>query len=282
MSDLCDLTLRDMGSRMNHEKTEWMELPSFAPVQDQAPLPGTKILRISGVPIAKTYSFRYLGSLLHADRSCGVPADVSRRISLAHAAFGKLRHIWRSHEVSLRTKARLLQASVAPVLLFGSECWSLSSALTRRLHICWMSFVRRALRLRFGDLQNQNLSNTDLLQRLGVPSLQTLLAKRAARWLGHIARCSPDRPIHAALFGTLPNCSFPAATAVGSTNIHYTGRAKATVAALQLPHDKLWARTAQDRTAWNGLVDALDLRPLGRHAARGQHQQLQNEQQPEV
>ena len=86
---------------------------------------------------------------------------------------------------------------VSTVLLRGSECWTLTLAMTRKLHNAWMSFVRRALRLRFQHVRDLLLDNNALLQRLGVPSLHTLLLQRGCSWLGHVARMSPHRIPHA-------------------------------------------------------------------------------------
>lgn len=129
--------LRDRGCDLNLLKTEWLEVPSFASGRDRAPLPGSRILRIGGQEVAKCGAFRYLGSVISCDIDGGSSLDVGRRCSLAHAAFSKLRHVWNSTVVSLAT-----------VLLYGSETWSLGHAQSRKLHNTWMSCVRRALGVR--------------------------------------------------------------------------------------------------------------------------------------
>ena len=159
MSELFHQTLNDMGGLMNVSKTEWLELHSFASAPETAPLPGTKILTIAGQPISKTGQFKYLGALLGVDRSCGVDADVHRRVSLAHTSFSKLRHLWRAREVSLKTKARMLLSCVAAVLLYSSETWTLQYPHHRLLHTTWMTFVRRAQRLKYSDMQALRLDN---------------------------------------------------------------------------------------------------------------------------
>ena len=181
--------LQGLGCDLNLLKTEWLEVPSFSPRRDQAPLPGCRILRINGMEIAKCGVFRYLGSML-SEQDAGSTVDISRRCGLAHAAFGKLRHVW-TPTVRYSTKARLLLACVTPVLLYGSETWSLSHKQSRKLHNTWMSCVRRALGIRQPAMTQDRITNQDMLSRLGVPSIHTLLAQRIARWLGHVARMNP-------------------------------------------------------------------------------------------
>ena len=267
MSELFNSTLRDMGGHLNASKTEWLELRSFASIPDAAPLPGTKILTIAGHHISKTAQFKYLGAILGVDRTCGVDADVRRRVSLAHAAFSKLRHLWRAHEISYRTKSRMLLSCVAAVLLYSSEAWTLQYSHHRLLHNTWMIFVRRALRLKYADMQTLRLDNDALLARLGVPSVFTLLARRA-QWLGHVARLPPHRPAHAALFGTIPDRTLPSAVEIGAPSHHYTGRAKVVIRTLPLDNWQLWSRKAQDRVAWHRLVEQIKVAALGRHAPR--------------
>ena len=215
MSELFHRTLSDMGGLLNAGKTEWLELHSFVGVPDIAPLPGTKILTIAGQH-SKTAQFKYLGAVLGVDRTCGIDADVRRRVSLAHAVFSKLRHLWRARENSLKTKSRMLLSCVAAVLLYSSDTWSIQYPHHRLLHTTWMMFVRRAQRLKHSDMQTLRLDNDALLARLGVPSVFTLVARRTAQWLGHVARLPPHRPAHVALFGTIPGRTFPAASEIGA------------------------------------------------------------------
>lgn len=172
--------------------------------------------------------------------------------------------MWKTSVVSRRTKARLLLTCVATVLLYGSETWSLGHALSRRLHNTWMSCVRRALGVRQPVMTNDRLTNADMLRRIGLPSIHTLLAQRMGRWLGHGARMEPTRLPHGFLFGTLAHRIFPSAVVAGSAGIHFRGRVHGTLNALGL--GSTWARRAQDRQAWEHLVRGLQLPPLGRHA----------------
>ena len=84
-----------------------------------------------------------------------------------------------------------------------------------------MCFLRRALRLRNPHVRDLHLDNDALLQRLGVPSLHTLLLQRGCRWPGHVAPVSPHPIPHAVLFGTIPRRSFLKATELGAVSHRY-------------------------------------------------------------
>ena len=109
---------------MHLKKTEWMLVTGGGPDIDAAPLPGNKILRVRGHAIPRTGEFCYIGSVLGTDSSLGVERDIRRRISLAWAAFGLLKHVWKSRIVTRATKGNMLLVCVASVLLFGAESWT--------------------------------------------------------------------------------------------------------------------------------------------------------------
>ena len=76
--------------------------------------------------------FRYLGSIFEAGGS--QMADVQRRINLAVARFGKMRHIWTSPDLHLRLRMRLYISSVCSILTYGSEAWNLTREVMRKLN----------------------------------------------------------------------------------------------------------------------------------------------------
>lgn len=130
----------------------------------QAPLPGCKIRRVNSTGIPKTGEFRYLGSLVSLDRSLCVAKDVARRISLAHAAFGALRHVWRSSHLSRHLKAGMLLSSVASVLLYGSESWNLDARMLQSLQPTWQFFARHTLGLSYQAEVAQHVSFAQQLE----------------------------------------------------------------------------------------------------------------------
>ena len=123
-----------------------------------------------------------------------------------------------------------------------------------------MTFVRRAQRVKYSDMQARRLDNEAILERLGVPSFSTLLARPSAQWLGPAARLPPSRPARAVLFGTSPARTFPSASE-GAHCHRYTGLGKMVMQTLALDNWQLWSRKAQ-----NIVVKRIKVAALGRHA----------------
>ncbi|KAL9953192.1 hypothetical protein ACROYT_G040569 [Oculina patagonica] len=74
-----------------------------------------------GEPLDFVEEFTYLGSLVAKDSAAR--KDIKERLGKARGAFTRLQPVWRSKQYSLRTKLRLYNSIVKPVLLYGAECW---------------------------------------------------------------------------------------------------------------------------------------------------------------
>jgi len=104
-----------MGMRINTENTKTMTIgKQHEDIQ----------IKLGGEVLEQVTKFVYLGETLKKDgRST---EDIRRRIGLACAAFGKLDKMWRTRNISLRTKMKLYRVLVLPVLMYGLEwCWTL-------------------------------------------------------------------------------------------------------------------------------------------------------------
>ena len=101
--------------------------------------------------------------MLGIDESMGQQSDVKRRVALAVAAFGMLKHVWRSRRLSLQTKSRMLLACVGSVLSFGAETWDLRGSERRLVHKTWASFARRVAGVKFVAGGAWELTNAEVL-----------------------------------------------------------------------------------------------------------------------
>ena len=61
-------------------------------------------------------------------------ADVRARIAMARQRFGKMHNLWRDKALHLNLRIRLYKAAVCSVLTYGSEAWTLSHAVRKKLN----------------------------------------------------------------------------------------------------------------------------------------------------
>jgi hypothetical protein len=143
----------------------------------------TCTLKVKDQIIKQTSSFNYLGSLITEDARC--VREVNRRIALAKATFSKLDNILRNRALSMKIRLRVLDCYVYPVLMYGSEAWSITSDMKRRLESCEMWFLRRMMKISW----TEKVCNEDVLTRAEVKrKLMSNIRVKQIEFLGHIIR----------------------------------------------------------------------------------------------
>ncbi|CAM4859591.1 unnamed protein product [Rotaria socialis] len=133
--------------------------------------------------LAMVDEFCYLGCCF--TRTFSFDREIEMRLEKATTAFNMLRHVvWYRATVSIEAKLRIFRSCVLPVLLYGSEVWSLTVALEQRL----CAFYHRCLRTIVGTNLWDRMSNEQLFQITGQPSLENILRRNRLRWFGHLNR----------------------------------------------------------------------------------------------
>ena len=123
--------------------------------------PDDRRVSIDGWELEEVGEFCYLGSLLTPYG--GSVEDVANRLRKARGAFESLRGVWSSREISRKTKLVFYCSIVESTLLYGSECWSLTISLEKRLQV----FQRKCLRRILVFFYPNRILNFDLLERTG-------------------------------------------------------------------------------------------------------------------
>ena len=89
--------------------------------------------------------FIFLGSKITADGDCS--HEIQTHLFLGRKAMTNLDSIFKSRNITLPTKVRLVKAMVFPVVMYGCESWTIKKAEHRRSDAfelwCW----RRQLRV---------------------------------------------------------------------------------------------------------------------------------------
>jgi len=90
-------------------------------------LPRSKRLLISWLIDGETVAdFIFFGSKITADGDCS--HEIKRRLLLGRKAMTKIDSILKSRDIPLPTKVHLVKAMVFPVVMYGSESWTIKKA----------------------------------------------------------------------------------------------------------------------------------------------------------
>ena len=82
--------------------------------------------QIDGKTVETVSDFIYLGSKITADGDCS--HEIKRRLLLGRKIMTNLDSIFKSRDIILPTKVRLVKAMVFPVVLCGCESWTVKKA----------------------------------------------------------------------------------------------------------------------------------------------------------
>ena len=127
--------------------------------------------------------FIFLGSKITADGDCSL--EIKRRLLLGRKVMTNIDGVFKSRDITLPTKVRLVKAMVFPVVMYGCESWTVKKAECRRIGAfelwCW----RRLLRVPW----TARRSNQSILKEIspGI-SLEGMMLKLKLRYFGYLMR----------------------------------------------------------------------------------------------
>ena len=117
----------EAGLKLNIQKTKIM---ASSPVTSW---------QIDGETVETVSDFILLGSKITADGDCS--HEIKRRLLLGRKVMTNLDSIFKSRDITLPTKVRLVKAMVFPVVMYGCESWTVKKAERRRIDAfelwCW-------------------------------------------------------------------------------------------------------------------------------------------------
>ena len=127
--------------------------------------------------------FIFLGSKIPADGDCS--HEIKRHLLLGRKVMTNLDSIFKSRDITLPTKVRLVKAMVFPVVMYGCESWSMKKAECQRIDAfelwCW----RRLLRVPW----TARRSNQSILEEISPGcSLEGMMLNLKLQYFGYLMR----------------------------------------------------------------------------------------------
>ena len=160
-----------VGLKLNIQKTKIM---ASGPITSR---------EIDGKTVETVSDFIFGGSKITADGECS--HEIKRCLLLGRKVMTNLNSIFKSRDITLPPKVRLVKAMVVPVVMYGCESWTIKKAELRRTDAfelwCW----RRLLRVPWIAKR----SNQSILKEInpGI-SLERMMLKLKLQYLGHLMR----------------------------------------------------------------------------------------------
>ena len=99
---------------------------------------------IDGQTVERVSDFIWGGSKIPADGDCS--HEIKRCLLLGRKVMTNLNSIFKSRDITLPTKVRLVKAMVFPVVVYGYESWTVKKAERQRIDAfelwCWRRLLR--------------------------------------------------------------------------------------------------------------------------------------------
>ena len=125
-------------------------------------------------------TFPFGGSKITEDGDCSY--EIKRCLLLGRKVMTNIDSIFKSRDITLPTKVRLVKAMVFPVVMYGYESWTMKKAEHRRIGAfelwCWRTLLRVPWTAR--------RSNQSILKISPGCSLKGLMLKLKLQYFGHL------------------------------------------------------------------------------------------------
>ena len=162
---------KNVGLKLNIQKTKIM---ASGPITSW---------EIDGETLETVSDFILGGSKITADGDCS--HGIKRRLLLGRKVMTNLDSIFKSRDITLPTKVRLVKVMVFPVVIYGCKSWTVKKAERQRIDAfelwCW----RRLLRVPW----TVQRSNQSILKEISPQcSLVGLMLKLKLQYFGHLLR----------------------------------------------------------------------------------------------
>uniref|UniRef100_A0A4W2E1H2 Reverse transcriptase domain-containing protein n=1 Tax=Bos indicus x Bos taurus TaxID=30522 RepID=A0A4W2E1H2_BOBOX len=136
---------------------------------------------IDGETVETLSDFIFGGSKITEDGDCS--HEIKRCLLFGRKVMTNLDSIFKSKDITLPTKVRLVKAMVFPVVMYGCESWTVKKAESRRIEAfelwCW----RRLLRVPW----TARRSNQSILKEISPGcSLEGMMLKLRLQYFGHL------------------------------------------------------------------------------------------------
>lgn len=140
-------------------------------------------LSINNQPIERVPHITYLGTRIN--ENWDATQEIKSRIAKATAAYNKMSKLFRSHDLTLETKMRLLRCYIFSILLYGTESWTLNENTSKKIEAFEMRLYRRMMRISW----TEHITNEEVLRRMNKQKeIVNTIKIRKLQYLGHIMR----------------------------------------------------------------------------------------------
>lgn len=183
---------KEYGLVINQEKTNIMKIGTG---QEDRVQPGITIQTRGGVQVnfSSVKEFVYLGVLIN--NKCDESREIDRRIAKSNKCAGALYKVIKSKDISRKSKFRIYNTVIKPIVLYGSETWVLNKKDQQKMEIWERRMLRKILGGKKTEEGWERRTNAELYGIYEEATITELVKIRRLQWLGHLGRMEESRTV---------------------------------------------------------------------------------------
>lgn len=159
-----------IGLKLNPEKTKVMTNG----VKDS--------INIRESQISYVEEYIYLGQLISPKDN--INKEIERRIANSWKRYWSLREVMKDKNLHISTKSKLFNICILPVLLYGSQTWTITKNTSNKIAICQRAMERSML----GVKRKDRLRNINIRKKTKVQDVTLKIQRLKWKWAGHMIR----------------------------------------------------------------------------------------------
>ena len=167
---------KNVGLRLNRDKTKAMKNKHA----------DSDVIKLGSNEIEEVSNYVYLGQAMNMEKK--LEEEISRRKRAAWNSYSQLKEVFHNLK-DRKTRAHLVNSTVLPALLYGSETWAPTKTHLESICITQRAIERRILKISKRD----HVSNEELRERSGAEDAGKLQREGKLRWAGHVCRREDGR-----------------------------------------------------------------------------------------
>jgi len=158
-------------------------------------------VRINNSTFEKVEEFKYLGTTLTNQNS--IAEEIKSSLRSGNACYHSVQNLLSSRLLSKNLKTKIYRTVILPVVLYGSETWSLTLREERKLGVFENMVLRRIFGPRRDEVTGEwrRLHNEELNDLYSSSNIVRVIKSRRMRWAGHVARMGKERVVYRVLVG---------------------------------------------------------------------------------
>ena len=129
--------------------------------------------------------FNYLGNMISYEGELDIDNELNNFLKIT----GILNNVFRPEKPLKKTRIKLYNTLALPVLLYGSETWTIKANDARRVTAAEMKYVRRTAGYTWADYE----TNPQIAKELKITTILDKLLEYKRSWIQHVNRMPRNR-----------------------------------------------------------------------------------------